>query len=254
MNIDGADYIAGGTTATGFTSADFTLGRDTTIEADTTATQVFDWMSANAGTGQHFWFNTLTHGSHESTLGPVLDYAYTHYGPGGTNEIWMAPEDEIYSYLLVRDSTTISAGVLTITGSGTVVPTTIVSATATSVPPTATRTPTRVPPTVTRTPTRVPPTVTRTPTRVPPTATRTPTRVPPTVTRTPTRVPPTATRTPTRTALPTRTTIPAATATATATAVSNATTTTMVSSTFIPMITTLPLNGGANTKSPPAGV
>ena len=252
MNIDGADYIAGGTTATGFTSADFTLGRDTTIEADTTATQVFDWMSANAGTGQHFWFNTLTHGSHESTLGPVLNYAYTHYGPGGTNEIWMAPEDEIYSYLLVRDSTTISAGVLTITGSGTVVPTTIVSATATSVPPTATRTPTRVPPTVTRTPTRVPPTVTRTPTRVPPTVTRTPTRVPPTATRTPTRVPPTATRTPTRTALPTRTTIPAATATATA--ASNATTTTMVSSTFIPMITTLPLNGGANTKSPPAGV
>ena len=134
MNIDGADYIAGGTTATGFTSADFTIGRDTTIEADTTATQVFDWMSANAGTGQHFWFNTLTHGSHESTLGPVLDYAYTHYGPGGTNEIWMAPEDEIYSYLLVRDSTTISAGVLTITGSGTVVPTgtAIVSATATA--------------------------------------------------------------------------------------------------------------------------
>ncbi len=140
MNIDGGDYMAGGQTATGFTSADFTIGRDTMIESDTTATQVFDWMSANAGPGRHYWFNTLTHGNHEATLGPVLNYADTHYGSRGTNELWMAPEDEIYSYLLVRDSTTVSAGVLTISGSATITPisTAIVSATAT-IAATATR-------------------------------------------------------------------------------------------------------------------
>jgi hypothetical protein len=122
MNIAGADYTASGMTATGFTSADFNLGRDTSIEAGTSATQVFDWMSANAGAGRHFWFNTLTHGNHESTLGTVLDYAYTHYGAGGTNELWMAPEDEIYSYTLVRDSTTVGAGALVASGSTTIPP------------------------------------------------------------------------------------------------------------------------------------
>ncbi len=116
MNVDGSDVTVGDITAMGVSSADYNLGRDTTIGRDTSAMQTFDWMAANAGADRHFWFNTLTHGDNEAALAPVLDYAYDTYGPDGTNELWMAPEDEIYSYLLVRDQTTITGGELSVGG------------------------------------------------------------------------------------------------------------------------------------------
>jgi peptidoglycan/xylan/chitin deacetylase (PgdA/CDA1 family) len=134
MNVDGADYTSGGRTAIAMSGAVTTIGRDTSIESDTSATKVFAWMAANASATRHFWFNTLTHGNHEARLRTVLNAAYTSYGPGGTNELWMAPEDEIYSYLLVRAATRIDGG--TLVSGGVLVPT-------------ATRTPTGSPPTAT---------------------------------------------------------------------------------------------------------
>jgi hypothetical protein len=78
-------------------------------------------VAANASPTRHFWFNTLTHGNHEERLSTVLNTAYASYGPGGTNELWMAPEDEIYSFLVVRDATSIEGG--TLQSGGVLVPT-----------------------------------------------------------------------------------------------------------------------------------
>jgi peptidoglycan/xylan/chitin deacetylase (PgdA/CDA1 family) len=113
MNVDGSEYASDGRTATAMNGAITSIGRDTSIESDTSATAVFAWMAANATPARHFWFNTLTHGNQEARLTTVLNAAYTRYGPGGTNELWMAPEDEIYSYLLIRDATSIQGGTLT---------------------------------------------------------------------------------------------------------------------------------------------
>jgi hypothetical protein len=121
MNVDGADYTSGDRTATAMSGAVTSIGRDTSIEGDTSATSVFAWMAANAGPARHFWFNTLTHGDQEQRLIPVLNAAYASYGPEGTNELWMAPEDEIFSYLLVRDATRIAGG--TLQSGGVLVPT-----------------------------------------------------------------------------------------------------------------------------------
>jgi hypothetical protein len=113
MNVDGADYTSGSVTASAMGAGVVKIGRDTTIEtapAKTIAT--LDWMAANKGASRHFWLNTLSHGNQELSLAQVLDHAYTVYGPGGTDELWMAPSDEIYSYLLVRDSTVITSGAL----------------------------------------------------------------------------------------------------------------------------------------------
>jgi hypothetical protein len=72
MNVDGADYTSGGRTATAMSGAMTMIGRDTTIEGDTSATSVFAWMAANTSPTRHFWFNRLTHGNHEARLSTVL--------------------------------------------------------------------------------------------------------------------------------------------------------------------------------------
>lgn len=109
MNIDGADYTQGARTAEAMSAQVIKIGRDTSIESSASqAIAVLDWMAANKGPGRHFWYNTLTHGNNERNLSQVLNHAYSAYGPGGTNELWMAPSDEIYSYLLVRDNTQLS--------------------------------------------------------------------------------------------------------------------------------------------------
>ncbi|MEJ2751019.1 MAG: polysaccharide deacetylase family protein, partial [Anaerolineae bacterium] len=98
-----SDYSAGNVTAYAF-SFDSPISRDLRIEYDTTAvTDMFDWMSANAGPDHHFWYNTLAHGNNNDTVTAVLNYAHTHYGTAGSNEAWIAPSDRIYSYLLNRD-------------------------------------------------------------------------------------------------------------------------------------------------------
>lgn len=58
--------------------------------------------------GTHLWYNTLTHGSKETPLNTVAAFAYTTYGPGGNNVLWMAPAEVIYSYLLTRDKSVVT--------------------------------------------------------------------------------------------------------------------------------------------------
>jgi hypothetical protein len=113
LNVDGTDYENGAIRADGFTSDEVTIGRYTGIWDVEATREIFDWMAANAGPERHFWFNSLTHGQEEDRLGPLLDYVYTNYGPDGTDELWMAPSDAIYSYVYLRNHTTIQGGTLT---------------------------------------------------------------------------------------------------------------------------------------------
>jgi peptidoglycan/xylan/chitin deacetylase (PgdA/CDA1 family) len=62
-----------------------------------------DEIAALAKTGVHVWYNTASHGNGEERLLAVGNHIYTNYGPGGTDEVWVAPAEEIYSYLLVRE-------------------------------------------------------------------------------------------------------------------------------------------------------
>ena len=83
---------------------DLVIGRYTPIGWDAAAAiAAMDAVSEMADESTHLWFNSLAHGSNEDALVPVLEHVYTHYGPGGTEEVLVAPSDEIYSYLLVRD-------------------------------------------------------------------------------------------------------------------------------------------------------
>ena len=89
MNVDGADYSSGGRTATAMNGAITTIGRDTSIGSDTSATTVLARMAANASATRHFWFNSLTHGNHEARLRTVLNAAYTC--PTLQNVIYLSP-------------------------------------------------------------------------------------------------------------------------------------------------------------------
>ena len=113
MNVDGADYTSGDLTATAMDASKTEIGRDSDVEgAPEKVNAVLDWMAANKAADRHFWLNTLSHGDREADLGQILDHAYTTYGPGGSDEIWVAPSDEIYSYLLTRDKVVVTPGSL----------------------------------------------------------------------------------------------------------------------------------------------
>ncbi|MFK7805369.1 MAG: polysaccharide deacetylase family protein [Anaerolineae bacterium] len=214
VDLDSEAFTAGGSTASPF-DFDNPIGRDLRIEyASFELMQgAFDWAATQSGPDQHIWYNTLTHGSKEAQLAPLLDYVYDTYGPAGTNEVWVAPADEIYSYLLVRDRSVITLdSVVLISGpepTPTLTPTVLPTEAFTQTP---TLTPTLLP---TVTPTALPtetPIVTATATLLP---TATPTLIPTVVpTETPILVPtatllPTETPTLTPTLLPTPTPLPA---------------------------------------------
>jgi hypothetical protein len=109
------DYSQGGKTAVAFTY-EMPVGRDTNLEMGATGVAAvkaeMGWLAANATPGRRFWYNTLSHGHQEDALAQVVDYAYITYGPGGSNEVWVAPADEIYSYLLTRDHSQVSYAVV----------------------------------------------------------------------------------------------------------------------------------------------
>jgi hypothetical protein len=87
---------------------DLPVGRDARIESELpNVLAEIDWMAANSSATRHLWYNTLAHGGHEDAIKQVVDHVYNNYGPGGTDEVWVAPSDEIYSYLLVRDKTAV---------------------------------------------------------------------------------------------------------------------------------------------------
>lgn len=54
-------------------------------------------------TGKHYWFNA---GLHKSSIEyyTAIDTLYERYGPRGYNELWVAPSEDIYSYIITREN------------------------------------------------------------------------------------------------------------------------------------------------------
>ncbi len=60
-----------------------------------------------------YWYTTFSHGSdlfgdNTPVLEETLDYLIETYGANGTNEVWIAPTDVVYGYLILRDNTTVT--------------------------------------------------------------------------------------------------------------------------------------------------
>lgn len=105
----GADPYADGARQILPFTPEITVGRSPAIELGAEeAMKEFAWVAAQAAAGRPLWFNTFSHGDKEETLAAVLAYLHDTYGPGGSNALWVAPSDEIYSYLRLRATTTIT--------------------------------------------------------------------------------------------------------------------------------------------------
>lgn len=96
------------------------IGRDGRIDGGnvTDVLQHVDWVSRQADKGIHLWYNSLSHGPLENTnneevndsLDQMIEHIYREYGPLGTDEVWVAPSDAIYSYLLIREKGDFTVG------------------------------------------------------------------------------------------------------------------------------------------------
>ncbi len=87
------------------------IGRDGEIDEgdlDNVISSI-NWVSRNSNENRHLWYNSLSHGARDSNvgvetrLGGLVEYVYRTYGPLGTDEVWVAPADEIVSYVTMRD-------------------------------------------------------------------------------------------------------------------------------------------------------
>ena len=88
---------------------DLTVTRYQPIESDSaTAIKDIDARVATVTPQHALWINTLSHGNAESNVLPTMQHIYGKYGPGGTDEVWVAPSDEIYGYLLVQQKARIT--------------------------------------------------------------------------------------------------------------------------------------------------
>ncbi|MEM7802818.1 MAG: hypothetical protein AAF633_26750, partial [Chloroflexota bacterium] len=75
------------------------------------AIQTVDWIARQSDSGKHLWYNSLSHGPSiflgnegvENRVNQLIEHIYREYGPWGSDEVWVAPSDQIYSYILVRD-------------------------------------------------------------------------------------------------------------------------------------------------------
>ncbi len=110
VDQNATSYNRSGLTASPVDSNTVKIGRDMSVETDYNVTiNTIDWMATSSSSVRHFWLNTLSHGSKEASLSQIINHTYDNYGPGGTDEIWVAPATEIYSYMLVRDNTVLSS-------------------------------------------------------------------------------------------------------------------------------------------------
>ena len=77
---------------------DAPVGRDWRYELGLSAIQAEIDTAASSG----LWYNTLAHGGHADDTAEILDYLQTF------DDVWIAPSDEIYSYLIVRENVIIN--------------------------------------------------------------------------------------------------------------------------------------------------
>lgn len=97
---------------------DAPVGRDWRIEKYGTNDEFDQAFRANLNNmlsrlddEHHYWLNTFTHNvdyaPDDQTVFAFVDWLYHAYGPGGSDTVWVAPSEEIYSYLLLRSATTV---------------------------------------------------------------------------------------------------------------------------------------------------
>jgi hypothetical protein len=90
------------------------IGRDWAVEAfndggDYDPKSYIMSEIAKCGPDRHFWYNSLCHGvGSDHGVMEFIPWVYNNYGEGGDNSVWVAPSDEIYSYLLVRDNAVVT--------------------------------------------------------------------------------------------------------------------------------------------------
>jgi hypothetical protein len=72
------------------------------------ANAYIDERVAKVEPGHAIWLNNLSHGGGEGNVLPVLQYVKDVYGDSGADNVWVAPADEIYAYLLIRDKATVT--------------------------------------------------------------------------------------------------------------------------------------------------
>jgi peptidoglycan/xylan/chitin deacetylase (PgdA/CDA1 family) len=120
MRVDQGQHISDGR----FTvfDPDEPIGRDWRIDRmgsgddyDRTFRADVEAMLAALGPDQHYWLNTFTHDVDDrpaqQSIFAFLPWLYNTYGLGGDNSVWVAPAEEIYAYLLVRDGVKITYSV-----------------------------------------------------------------------------------------------------------------------------------------------
>jgi len=81
--------------------------------------EVLQYIVDHRGSTNHYWLNSLDHGvdndwhagTQEGVFG-FIPWLYANYGPAGSDEVLVAPAEEIYSYLLVRDRSAVTATVV----------------------------------------------------------------------------------------------------------------------------------------------
>lgn len=82
------------------------VGRDNVDHLDPRVDDAHNYAVANPN--KHFWLFMNTH-EVDPGCDPVettIDYVYDKYGPGGSDEVWVAPLDRVYSYWLDRSKAT----------------------------------------------------------------------------------------------------------------------------------------------------
>lgn len=103
---------------------DSPLGRDWRVEVYQTGNSFdksfqsdLNKMISSLNADHHYWLNTFMHWSDDKkpqqSIFAFLTWVYTNYGPGGKDNVWVAPSEEIYSYLLVRDRSKVSMKIVT---------------------------------------------------------------------------------------------------------------------------------------------
>ena len=90
------------------------IGRDPAISAfgsgaKTDPKEKLTTELAKCSDTYHLWYITLSHGvSEKDGIMTFIPWVAETYGKAGANTVWVAPSDEVFSYLLVRDHTTVA--------------------------------------------------------------------------------------------------------------------------------------------------
>lgn len=81
------------------------LGRNPAIELGHVdeANAIIDWMAEHASPTRHFWYNTFSRRGRQNDIAKVMAHVNINYDTHDNASIWVAPAEEVYAYLVVRN-------------------------------------------------------------------------------------------------------------------------------------------------------